>query len=201
VLSAAEFDALGPEPLAAVIGAGIDWLQVRERQRSGRELLALVEQVQRAAQRAAEPGGRRAQVLVNRRVDVALASGAAGVHLGFDAMAASCARALLGESGIIGVACHTPAEVAAAEDANYTHLAPIFTPLSKAPNREPLGLAALTRAASGGRNVLAQGGITPDNAGACVAAGASGVAVTGAILGADDPAQACAALRAALDAR
>jgi thiamine-phosphate pyrophosphorylase len=199
VLSGAEFDALGPESFARVVSAGVDWVQVRERGRQGRALLALVDEMLRATKTGAQRAGRHTQLLVNRRVDVALASGADGVHLGFDGMPAAEARRLLGEAALLGVACHSPGEVDAAPDASYVHLAPIFAPLSKAPSRPALGLDALAEAALSRRCVLAQGGITPDNAGACVTAGAAGVAVTGTILGADDPLAATAALRAALD--
>jgi thiamine-phosphate diphosphorylase len=129
---------------------------------------------------------------------VALAVGADGVHLGFDALAPASARRLLGEDALVGVSCHQPEEIAAAEGASYAHLAPIFAPLSKAATREPLGVGALARA-RGARPVLAQAGITAENAPACLAAGAAGVAVTGAILQAADPGAAARSLRQALD--
>ena len=91
-------------------------------------------------------------------------------------------------------------EGAAGASLSYAHLAPIFPPLSKAQSRSPLGLAALREAARHGVPVLAQGGIEAENARSCIEAGAAGVAVTGSILSADDPAAATAALRKALDA-
>ena len=136
---------------------------------------------------------------MNRRSDVALAIGAEGVHLGFDAVGTEVARQLLGPDALLGVSCHAPEEVHAAAGASYAHLAPIFPPLSKAASRPALGLSAL-RAAAGARPVLAQGGVEASNAGACLEAGAAGIAVTGAVLMADDPGAAAAALRAALDA-
>jgi thiamine-phosphate diphosphorylase len=183
-----------PERLTALLAQGVDLVQLREREVSGGALLGLARQLRDAVRRA---GGAIALV-VNRRADVALAAGADGVHLGFDGLAPRDARELLGEAALIGVSCHAPAEVAAAEGASYAHLAPIFPPLSKAPSRAPLGPAALSACA--GRPVLAQGGITAETAGACLAAGAAGVAVTGAILNAPDPAAAAARLRRALDA-
>jgi thiamine-phosphate pyrophosphorylase len=176
--------------VAEIVGNGVDWIQLRERELADAELLALARRVVAAAGAA--------RVLVNRRLDVALASDADGVHLGFDAVAAVDARSLLGPQALVGVSCHAPEEVAAAEGAGYAHLAPIFPPLSKPPTRAPLGLGALT-AARGARPVLAQGGVTAGNAGDCLAAGAAGVAVTGAILQAPDPAAAARGLRAALD--
>ena len=142
------------------------------------------------------------RVLVNRRVDIALAVGADGVHLGFDGMPVAEARTLLGPAAWIGVATHDPAEVRAARDAGatYAHLAPIAAPLSKAASRPPLGLPAIAAAARHGVPVLAQGGITAANAADCLRSGASGVAVTGTLLQAADPAAATRALRACLDA-
>jgi len=178
------------------VAGGVDWVQLRERDLAGAALAALCDRVAAAAR------ARRADVriLVNRRVDVALACGADGVQLGFDAMPVAAARALLGPGAAIGVSAHAPAEVQAAADAGATHaqLAPIFAPLSKATTRAPLGLAAL-RACAGALPVLAQGGIEARNAGDVVRAGAAGVAVTGAILAAGDPAAAAHALRSALD--
>ena len=93
-----------------------------------------------------------------------------------------------------------PAEIADHPGASYVQLAPIHAPLSKSSGRAPLGLAALREASGRGVPVLAQGGIEPANAADAVAAGAAGVAVTGAIDRADDPVRAARALREALDA-
>ena len=137
---------------------------------------------------------------MNRRVDVALAAGADGAHLGFDALPASRARALLGPRAWLGVSAHAPEEVGREADAGYAQLAPIFAPLSKPAQRKPLGPAALEAIRGRGVPVLAQGGIEPANAAAVIAAGAAGVAVTGWLSRADDPGRAAAALRSALDA-
>jgi len=184
--------------LAEAVAGGVDWLQVRERELSDAALVELAEGAQAAAHQAARRAGRRVRVVINRRSDVALAVEADGVHLGFDGVDAADARKLLGELALVGVSCHAPDEVAAAEGASYAHLAPIFAPLSKAATRQPLGPAAL-REARGERPVLAQGGVTADNAGDCLAAGAAGVAVTGAILQARDAGAAARELRRALD--
>lgn len=191
--------AAGPieDVVGAVVAAGADWVQVRERDLGGAELVALCDRVL-AAVRAANPSAR---MLVNRRADVALAVQADGVHLGFDALPVAVARTLLGEAATLGVATHAPDEAwaAARAGADYAHLAPIFAPLSKPGDRTPLGVDALARC-RGALPVLAQGGIDAQNAPAALRAGAAGVAVTGAILGARDPAAATRALRAALDA-
>jgi thiamine-phosphate pyrophosphorylase len=187
-----------PEIAAAAVRGGADWVQVREKDLAGAELLVLVRAIL-VAVRAANP---RARVLVNRRIDVALAAGADGAQLGFDALPLAVARALLGPSALLGVSAHAADEVAraAAAGANYAQLAPIFAPYSKPASRAPLGVAALAAAAQLGSHVLAQGGIDAQRAAECVKAGAVGVAVTGEICGASDPERAARTLREALDA-
>jgi len=177
------------------VAGGVDWIQVRDRELEDGALLDHVDQIRQVA-------GQRARVLVNRRVDLVLAAGADGVHLGFDGMPAETARQLLGADALIGIATHQPGELegAAGTPLSYVHLAPIFPPLSKPQSRTPLGLVALQEAARYGIPVLAQGGIEVENARSCIEAGAAGVAVTGSILSCADPAAAAAALRKALDA-
>jgi thiamine-phosphate pyrophosphorylase len=186
-----------PEIAAAALRGGADWVQVREKDLDGAPLLELVRAIARAA-RALRPGAR---VIVNRRVDVALAAEQRAVHLGFDALPIAEARALLGDEAWIGVSVHSAQEAAAAAraGASYVHLAPIFAPYSKAAWRAPLGLGALADAARAGIPVLAQGGIDPARAAACIHAGAAGVAVTGDVCAAADPERAARALRDALD--
>ena len=195
---------LSRAPLPALVedcvAAGVDWVQVRERALPGSALLALCDALRAAAARGAARRGGRARVLVNRRIDVALAAGADGVHLGGDAVSPADARALLGDSAWIGVSTHAPEEIDAGCGASYAHLAPLFAPLSKTASRPPLGLAALARASARGLPVLAQGGVTPERIREILAAGAAGVAVTGSVLASDDPAGVVRALRKALDA-
>ncbi|HTY18384.1 MAG TPA: thiamine phosphate synthase [Myxococcota bacterium] len=189
------------EAVTAAVAGGVDWVQIRERGLAGRALFELADEVAAAARRAAQARGAAVRILINRRIDVALALGLDGVHLGFDAVGPAQARALLGPDRLVGVSAHSPDEVAAAarEGASYAHLAPIFDPLSKPRERPPLGLDPLTAARCAGIPVLAQGGIDAGNAAAALASGAAGIAVTGAVLGAADPERAARALRAALD--
>ena len=177
----------------------MDWVQLRERELEANALIALGDAVTRAACRAA--AGRNVRIVVNRRCDVALAIGADGVHLGFDAIGPDTARIVLGSEAWVGVSSHSASDVREAEKqgASYVHLAPIFPPHSKATSRPALGIEGLAGTTAGTIPVLAQGGIDASNAGQVVAAGAAGVAVTGAILQADDPRAAAAALRDALD--
>jgi thiamine-phosphate diphosphorylase len=177
-------------------------VQVRDRELGGAALLAHVVALLAAARRGARARGGAVRVVVNRRLDVCLAAGAAGAHLGFDAVPPSVARRLLGPDAWIGFSAHAPEEVLGgfAPEATYAHLAPIFAPLSKSSGREPLGLGALRRACAAALPVLAQGGITAANAGECLRAGAAGVAVTGEILLAPDPGRAARELRRSLAA-
>jgi thiamine-phosphate diphosphorylase len=187
-----------PEAVAAAVAAGVDWVQVREKDLPGDALLALCEEVAAAA-RGARPGVR---VLVNRRCDVALAAALDGVHLGFDAAPPTVARRLLGAERLLGASTHRAGELDAAARAelSYAQLAPIFPPLSKPAAGSALGLTALRDAAAGAPlPLLAQGGIDASNAADCIRVGAAGVCVTGAILSAADPGAAAAALRRALD--
>ena len=149
-------------------------VQLRDPGLSTRALLALGGRL-REATRALGAG-----FVVNDRLDLALALGADGVHLGRRSVPVRDARALLPPGAWISVACHAPAEVAraAAEGADAALLSPIFASPGKGP---PLGIEALreARAALGERSavqLLALGGVTAENAGACLAAGADGVA-------------------------
>jgi thiamine-phosphate pyrophosphorylase len=186
-----------PGAVAAAVRGGVDRVQLRERELEGADWLRWSREISLAAHAASEGVG----LIINRRVDVAMALAADGVHLGFDAMAVHDARALLGDDALIGVSTHAIDEVrtAAEAGADYVHLAPIFDPLSKPAERPALGLGVLTSLRGAGISVLAQGGLDAAHVRAAVAAGAAGVAVTGAILLADDPGEAARALRAALD--
>lgn len=208
---------LGEQPEArarALFCAGVDWIQLRDRTVPAVALFQVASALVRArdAVRRSEAAARTGlRVLVNRRVDVALATGADGVHLGFDALDPRAARSLLGlnepralaEAPCIGLSAHSVAEVeAAAADAgacSYVHLAPIWDPLSKPAARPALGLAVLARAAASGVPVLAQGGLDASRAADAIAAGAAGIAVTGLLTSTESPTAVVAALRHALD--
>ncbi len=182
--------------------AGVDWVQIRERELEGAALLEHAELISAAARSAAAERNEPVAIIVNRRVDVALALGADGVQLGFDAMNAATARELLGDDALIGVSTHSAEEVAKLpSEASYAQLAPIFPPISKHHAGSHLGVDALAAATRHGVPILAQGGVTADNAAQLIAADAAGVCVTGAILSASDPAAATRALRAALTRR
>ena len=168
--------------VAEAVEAGVDLLQIREKDLATRDLLALVEGALDAARRAAVRGA-NSGIVVNDRLDVALASGAHGVHLGGQSMPVQDVRAALAASGRptfwVGVSCHSAAEVGAAEDAgaDYALLGPIFETASKLPYGPPLGLRPLEQATRKARiPVLALGGITLPRVRPCLQAGAAGVA-------------------------
>ncbi len=181
--------------LAAVAAqlAGADYLQLREKDLPGGELYRLA-----CSLREAMPSGTR--LLVNDRLDVALAAGADGVHLGENSLPPAVARRLLGPGKILGVSVHSiaAARAAAQAGADYLLFGHIFPTASKA-GLPPRGLAVLEEvAASVGIPVIALGGITAANAQQCLAAGAAGVAVMSAVMAVSDPARAVAELRRAL---
>jgi thiamine-phosphate pyrophosphorylase len=156
-----------------LLSGGVDWVQIRDKEMSARELMDLVRTVM------AMPNPHGAKILVNTRVDVALAAGAAGVHLPARSIAPSEWRRITPPGFLIGVSCHTMEEVARAEKegADYVFFGPVFSPLSKTSDLAPRGLEELCRVARAVKiPVLALGGITAENAADCVEAGAAGVA-------------------------
>jgi len=129
---------------------------------------------------------------VNDRADLALMSGATGVHVGQDDLAPAAARRLLGPDRYVGYSTHTTAQVDAAsiEPVTYIAIGPVFGTRTKATGYEPIGLALVSEAAraSRGHPVVAIGGITLETAPAVIAAGASSVAVIADLLATGDPA-------------
>lgn len=159
----------GVSLLDAIARADADWVQIREKDWSARQLLELV--------RSALPLGKK--IIVNTRMDVALAAGAAGLHLPENSIPPCRFRALAPPGFLIGVSCHTIEQVrmAAQNGADYVLFGPVFAPLSKSSHLAPRGLEALSEAARSVQiPVLALGGITRDNAARCVENGARGIA-------------------------
>lgn len=137
-------------------------------------------------------------VIVNDRLDVALAAGAAGVHLGADDLPVSAARRIVPAGFIIGVSVGSDLEIANAEDADYVGIGPVYSTSSKADAGAAIGLAEFSRLARlCARPAVAIGGVTAPRVAELRAGGAAGVAVIRAVLSAADPAAAARALRSA----
>ena len=167
--------------IRAAYAAGVDWVQIREKQMATPDLCRLVEQA------LALPEKGNARLLVSERLDVALACGADGVHLPADSLPVAVVRnavpagwpANCPAKWLVGASCHSPAEVEAAarEGASFAVLGPVFDTPGKRP---PLGLEPLRQAcrsmAPRQFPVLALGGVTLENARACLEAGAAGLA-------------------------
>ena len=137
---------------------------------------------------------------LNDRLDLALASGADGVHLGQSDMSVSQARTLAGRRLMIGISTHTERQIrqACRTEIDYLAVGPVFPTLTK-PNRGAVGLALLKRVPAGAPPVFAIGGITQANLPQVLKAGASRVAVTGAAFRATDVRASSRTLRRALD--
>lgn len=176
---------------------GVDWLQLRDRSLTGEAWLCWAEWIVDFAKRM-KPDIR---VIINRRIDVAMAVGADGIHLGFDALGAVEARAVVGPSTWIGRSTHEVDEIrrGCEEPLDYVQLAPIFSPLSKPAERPVVGLGLLRRASTFGIPLIAQGGIDYRSAHQVIRAGAAGIAVTGALLLSRDPHGAARELRNQMD--
>ena len=170
------------EIAAAAFVGGCRWFSLREKDLPDAERRQLLAELVALGRRFG------ATVTVHEDTDAAIATGAAGVHLP-DGADPAAARLRL-PRGLIGVSAHTPAQAAAllAAKADYVTLSPIFPSPSKPEYGPPLGLGALRDAAAQTSGaIVALAGIDEDNAAACLAAGAAGVAMMGEIMRAADP--------------
>lgn len=187
----------GRDPVAAcrqAAAGGATIVQVRLKGAPAREVLALARALVAAV---AVP------VIVNDRVDVALAAGAAGAHLGQDDPPLDRLRPHVPPGFLLGLSVGTPAEAERGRDwpADYWSVGPCFATANKQDAGAPLGaegFARLARLAPHGTPVIGIGGVTLDNAGEIARAGAAGVAVIGAVWNASDPETAARALRASI---
>jgi len=175
------------EVLEKAFRGGVRAVQVREKDLSGRELYELAERVQNLAKKF------KARVLINDRVDIALALDLDGVHLPAAGFPVAEVRKLLGPNRLIGASTHslTEAQAAAEAGADFITFGPVYATASKARYGPPVGVAALREAV---RRVLipvfALGGIGPNHLAEVAASGAFGIAMISAVLAASDPEQA-----------
>jgi thiamine-phosphate pyrophosphorylase len=179
------------EKISEATRAGVDYIQLREKDLPTRELEMLAREVVDIL-RQLRTGNRelRTALLINSRTDIALATGADGVHLRSHDIAPREVRAIWEKCGagararelsprapLIAVSCHSPGEVRQAEanGATFAVFGPVFEK-KDVPNAHPAGLAQLREARNAKIPVLALGGVTLDNAKSCLEAGASGIA-------------------------
>jgi thiamine-phosphate pyrophosphorylase len=180
-----------PDLVAAAVRGGVTAVQLREKECATREFVELA----RTLKTLLAPLG--IPLIVNDRVDVALAACADGVHVGQSDMDCRDVRRLLGPSAAIGLSVETPEQAAAAPpEADYLGVSPIFSTPTKtdvATEWGTEGLAALRRKSR--RQLIAIGGIHCDNAALVIRSGADGIAVVSAICAAPDPELAARNLR------
>lgn len=190
------------ELVARAVRGGVSIVQLREKEASTRYFVEAAARMKSLLDPLGVP------LLINDRVDVALAVGAAGVHIGQEDMPYPLARCLLGPQAIIGLSVETEAQVLEAEafDVNYLAVSPVFLTPTKTDTRGSWGLEGLARVRRLSRHrLVAIGGLNSRNAADAVTAGADSIAVVSAICAAPDPEAAAAELkniiRASLAAR
>ncbi|MGH2723787.1 MAG: thiamine phosphate synthase [Actinomycetota bacterium] len=182
------------EFLEAILGAGVDVVQLREKEAEAGDLLRWGETFREAAERHG------ALFIVNDRPDVAFAMDADGVHLGQNDLPPRLAREMLGDEAIIGLSTHSPAQWdAAAPEADYLCIGPVWETPTK-PGRPAAGLDAVRHAAASGeeRPWFAIGGINQDNLAQVLDAGATRIVVVRAVTEAMEPRGATKSIRAVL---
>jgi thiamine-phosphate pyrophosphorylase len=183
--------------VARAVAGGVTLVQLRDKAANGR---ALLEQA-RALIALLTPLG--VPLIVNDRVDIAIAAGAAGCHVGQSDLPAAAARALLGPDALLGVSLDSVEQMREVDPAvvDYVAHGPLAATLTKADAGGAVGTEGIARVrALTGLPLVAIGGIDAGNLGAAVRAGADGVAVVSAIMAAADPQAAARALAAAIAA-
>ena len=177
---------------SAVLG-GATMLQLRLKDETPRTLVAVAR-----ALRAAAPS---VPLLVNDRVDIAMAAGAQGVHVGVDDLSPASLRKVLPSEIVIGASVGTEAEVSRAVGSDYVGIGPVFGTGSKADAGVAIGIPRFVELARlCGLPAVAIGGVSVENVGAVMASGASGIAVISALFASADPSRAARDLRSAQDA-
>ncbi len=190
----------GGRPLAEVVAAavqgGVTCVQLREKQADTREFLAQALLLKELLAPYAVP------LVINDRIDIALACGAHGVHLGQSDMPVEVARRLLPSEVFIGWSVESRDDVvrSASLPVDYLGVSPVFSTPTKTDTKQPWGLTGLAQVRSATRlPLVAIGGIGLGNAQQVLQAGADGLAVVSALCSAASPRQVAAALRAVCD--
>jgi thiamine-phosphate pyrophosphorylase len=172
------------EVVRAALAGGASIIQLREKHADTREFVELARAMRAVCDEYDAP------LLINDRVDVALACGAAGVHVGQSDMAPADVRAIVGPDAIVGLSTDTPEQVVAAQslDIDYIGIGPVYATATKADAGEALGLAGFRRTLELSRlPVVAIGAVTAATTAELIRVGAAGVAVVSAICAAESP--------------
>ncbi len=175
---------------------GVTIVQLREKEMATGEFIALARRLKAALSPLSIP------LIINDRVDVAMASDADGVHIGQSDMGYHDARALLGSDKIIGLSVESLGEVAQANelDVDYIGISPLHATPTKSDTAQPFGYQGCSEAVrQSSHPTVAIGGINLSNVAQTMACGVDGVAVVSAIICAEDPQQAAAQLRCEIE--
>jgi len=180
------------EKMQTAAATGLDWIQIREKDLSGKDCAALAREALRRVAQAIPPASRAPstlapRIVINDRLDVAIAERAGGVHLGENSLPVREAKRLIAAASpgsyvrnnfLAGVSCHSlEAAQSAADGADYLFFGPVFATPSKAAFGAPQGLEGLAKVCRAvAVPVFAIGGVTLENAAACLASGAAGIA-------------------------
>jgi thiamine-phosphate pyrophosphorylase len=184
------------EVVRAAVRGGVTCVQLREKTCSTREFIAEALRIKSFLDSSS------VALIINDRVDVALAVAADGVHLGQSDMPLAAARSIVGDSMVIGISVESRRDAVEAESggADYLGVSPIFATPTKTDTAAPLGLAGLQAIRRAVKIPLVGiGGLNRGNAAEVVRSGADGVAVVSAIVAAEDPEQAARDLRREID--
>lgn len=175
---------------SAAARGGATCIQLRLKDVSARDLVVIAKELVRSV---------GVPVIVNDRADVAIAAGAAGVHLGADDVPASAIRSFVPEGFIIGASVGNDEEIRSAAGADYVGIGPVFSTSSKKDAGHAIGMAEFTRlSVATGLPAVAIGGITAENARLAIDAGAAGVAAIASVLGTIDPLASARAMASAI---
>ncbi len=185
---------MNPHCVSAIlaVAGGVTCVQLREKHCSTREFIDQA--------RALQPllKDRRIPLIINDRLDVALAVGAEGVHLGQQDMAIADARKIAGRALVIGISVESVGDAIRAEQqgADYLGVSPVFATPTKTDTAPPLGLEGIRQIRRAvAIPIVGIGGVNLRSAASVLGAGADGIAVVSAIVSADDPKQAAVELR------
>lgn len=175
---------------SAAARGGATCIQLRLKDVSARDLVVIAKELVRSV---------GVPVIVNDRADVAIAAGAAGVHLGADDVPASAIRSFVPEGFIIGASVGNDEEIRSAAGADYVGIGPVFSTSSKKDAGHAIGIAEFMRlSVATGLPAVAIGGITAENARLAIDAGAAGVAAIASVLGTIDPLASARAMASAI---